>query len=317
MINWTTTAFIFPGQGSQTVGMGKDLSETFPIVRQTFEQADDILGFKLSGLCFDGPENDLNDTVNTQPALYVCGIATLRVLQQEVPAAIPGFVAGHSLGEFTALAAAEAVSFEEGLRLVRQRGQLMKEAGTKSPGAMAALLGLDAENVREICARASQQTGGILILANDNCPGQSVISGDEPTIEAGMSLAREAGARKVVKLAVSIASHSPLMESIAGEFRAVLEQTYFRAPDVPVYGNVNAAPLKDGESIRHELGMQLTSSVRWTESIQAIVAAGAESFIELGPKDVLSGLTKRIDRSKSGKPVNNLETFRKLLAENQ
>lgn len=317
MLTWKTAAFIFPGQGSQTVGMGQDLAEAYPVVRQTFEQADEILGFKLSELCFNGPENELNDTVNTQPALYTCGIAILRALQQELPSAMPGFVAGHSLGEFTALAAAGSLSFEDGLRLVHKRGQLMKEAGTKSPGAMAALLGLDAENVREVCARASQQTGGVLILANDNCPGQSVISGDEATIEAGMSLAREAGAKKVVKLAVSIASHSPLMESASAEFSDVLAKTTFQPPQMPVYGNVDAAPLKDVDAIRHELSLQLTHSVRWTETIQAMLAAGAETFIELGPKDVLSGLIKRIDRSKSGKPVNNLKTFQKLLAEAQ
>jgi [acyl-carrier-protein] S-malonyltransferase len=314
-MNWTTVAFVFPGQGSQTVGMGKDLADAYPIVRQTFEQADSILGFALSDLCFNGPEEALNDTINTQPALYVAGVAFLRVLQEELPVAVASFVAGHSLGEFTALAAAGAVSFEDGLRLVRERGRLMQAAGTQSPGAMAAVLGLDAPQVREICERASQQTGGVLILANDNCPGQNVISGDDATLEVGMQLLSEAKAKKVVKLAISIAAHSPLMESASAEFRQVLAATQFVAPRVPIYGNVDAAPLLDVAAIRRELDLQLTNSVRWTESVQAMIAAGAEVFLEFGPKDVLTGLLKRIDRSKSGKAINGAESLQKFLAE--
>jgi [acyl-carrier-protein] S-malonyltransferase len=314
-MDWTKIAYVFPGQGSQTVGMGKDVAEQYAVVRETFAQADDVLGVKLSALCFDGPEEPLSDTYNTQPALYVCGIALLRLVQQELPDAHAAFVAGHSLGEFTALAAAGALSFEDGLRLVRERGRLMQGAGTRSPGAMAALLGLDADAVRTLCQQASQQTGRTLVLANDNCPGQSVISGDEAALEVGMTLAKEAGAKKVVKLAVSIASHSPLMQSAADEFRTVLAATAFQPPRVPVYGNVEAAPLGGVEQIRRELELQLTHSVRWTESVQAMIAAGVEHFIELGPKDVLTSLLKRIDRSRSARAVNNLETFGKLLTD--
>ncbi len=316
-MDWTKVAFVFPGQGSQTVGMSKDLADAYTIVRQTFEQADDILGFALSNLCFDGPEDMLNDTINTQPALYTAGIATLRALQTELPSAVPSFVAGHSLGEFTALAAAGAVSFEDGLRLVRERGRLMQAAGTQSPGAMAAVLGLDASVVREVCIRASQQTGGVLILANDNCPGQNVISGDDATLEVGMQLLSEAKAKKVVKLPISIAAHSPLMESASAEFRQVLANTQFTTPRVPVYGNVDADSLRNVDAIRRELDLQLTNSVRWTESVQAMVSAGAEVFVELGPKDVLTGLLKRIDRSKSGKAINSAESLQKLVSENQ
>ncbi len=221
------------------------------------------------------------------------------------------------MGEFTALAAAGAVSFEDGLRLVRERGRLMQAAGTKRPGAMAAVLGLDAPQIREICAQASQQTGGVLILANDNCPGQSVISGDSATLEVGMQLLSEAKAKRVVKLAISIAAHSPLMESASAEFRQVLAATQFLTPGVPVYGNVDASPIADVDAIRHELDLQLTNSVRWTESVQAMVAAGADTFIELGPKDVLVGLLKRIDRSTSGKAINSVESLQKFAAENQ
>jgi [acyl-carrier-protein] S-malonyltransferase len=316
MVDWTKVAFVFPGQGSQTIGMGKDLT-AYPIVRQTFEQADDILGFKLSDLCFNGPETHLNDTINTQPALFTSGMAILRALKTELPDSSAVCVAGHSLGEFTALAAAGAVSFEAGLRLVRERGRLMKEAGEKSPGAMAALLGLEADQVRDVCNRASQQTDGVLILANDNCPGQSVISGDEATIEVGMKLAQDAGAKRVVKLAVSIASHSPLMEAASAEFRKAINATHFEVPQVPVYGNVDAAPLTDVEAIRRELDLQLTHSVRWTESARAMIVAGAELFLELGPKDVLTGLLKRIDRSKTGRAIDSAEALQKFVAESR
>ncbi len=313
MPDWSTTAFVFPGQGSQMVGMGRDFVEDHPIARQTFVEADDILGFSLSKLCFEGPEEDLNDTINTQPALYVSGIAILRVLQDRFPDAVAAFVAGHSLGEFTALVAAGAVSFEDGVRIVRERGRLMKEAGVKSPGAMAALLGLEAAVVRDLCTQASQQTGGVLVLANDNCPGQIVISGDEATLEYGVALAKEAGAKRAVKLAVSIAAHSPLMQPASADFRKALDNIAFKAPKVSVYGNVNAAPLISVEAIREELSMQLTSSVRWTESVQAMIAAGAQRFIEVGPKDVLSGLLKRIDRNIAGIALNSVEVLGQII----
>jgi [acyl-carrier-protein] S-malonyltransferase len=316
MTDWTKITFVFPGQGSQLAGMGKDLADAYPAARQVFEEADTVLGFSLSDLCFGATQETLDDTIHTQPALYTCGIATLRALQAELPGAVPAFVAGHSLGEFTALAAAGAMSFADGLKLVRERGRLMKEAGTQSPGAMAALLGLDAPQAREVCAQASSQTGGVLVLANDNCPGQMVISGDDATIEVGMKMAKEAGAKRALKLAVSIAAHSPLMESASAAFRQALLAITFHVPSIPVYGNVEAAPLKDVDSIRRELDMQLTHSVRWTETVQAMVAAGAEQFIELGPKDVLVGLLKRIDRSKSGTALNSAAALQTFVASN-
>lgn len=313
MADWSTTAFLFPGQGSQVVGMGQDLAAVYPIAKQTFDEADDLLGFSLSNLCFNGPAEELNDTLNTQPALYVCSLATLRVLQAELPEAVPAFAAGHSFGEFTALAAFGSLSFADGLALVRERGRLMKEAGTQYPGAMAAILSLEIDAVRDICERASAQTGGTLVVANDNCPGQIVISGDDATLEQALVLAKEAGARRALKLAVSIAAHSPLMQPASEEFRKAVEATSFSVPSVPVYGNVNAALLPTVEAIRAELGAQLTSPVRWRESMLAMIVDGAEQFVEIGPKDVLTGLMKRIDGDKATVNLNSAENLLKFV----
>ncbi len=311
MSDWAYTAFIFPGQGSQEVGMGADLAQAYPAALDVFRAADDLLGFEISQLCWHGPAEALDDTYNTQPALYVTGIATLQALEAEiVDVAPPAFMAGHSLGEITALAAAGAVSFEDGLQLVRERGRLMRQAGQENPGAMAALLGLSTADVQAICDQASQETGLALVMANDNCPGQVVISGDAAALERGMELAAEAGARRVVKLAVSIASHSPLMIPIQAAFRAALDEVTFLAPKVPVIGNVQAAPLVDAAAIREELGAQLTSSVRWTESIGALQAAGITRYVEIGPKDVLSGLVKRIDRQATRIALNSVDAVR-------
>lgn len=314
MIDWQTTALVFPGQGSQEVGMGADLVAAFPQAWQVFEQADAILGFSLSELCFHGPADNLNDTFNTQPALYVMGMALVRILEDACGATLaPLCMAGHSLGELTALAAAGAMSFEDGLRLVRERGRLMREATIRAPGAMAAVLGLERDDLATLCAEVSASTSQPLVIANDNCPGQLVISGDRFAVEQAIPLAEAKGAKRVVPLAVSVASHSPLMAAIAPEFEQALAAVPFQAPRVPVIGNVDAAPLQSPEAIRSELGAQLTSTVRWTESVQTMRALGVNTFIELGPKDVLSGLIKRIDRDAQRITLNSASSVQAFL----
>lgn len=296
------TAFLFPGQGSQEVGMLQELCQQYAVAHATFTEADDLLGIKLSELCFQGPEEQLTDTINAQPALLTSGVAILRVLQQELGDRIsqdagsgPTFVAGHSMGEYTALVATGCLTFADGLQLVRERGRLMKQAGVQQPGMMAAILGLDEAKVAMICAEASVQ-GGIAQVANDNCPGQVVISGDKAGMEAAMAALSAAGAKRVMPLAVSIAAHSPLMQPAAEELRAAIQATPLAVPVVPVIGNTTAQPLTTVAAIQDELTAQLTGSVRWTASMQTALAAGVKSFVELGPGDVLAGLIKRIDR---------------------
>lgn len=293
----TPLALLFPGQGSQAVGMGKELAERYPIAKALFDEADDVLGFSLSALCFSGPEENLTDTVNAQPALLVNSTAALAALQSELGRLpLPTFFAGHSMGEYSALVAAGSIGFADGLRLVRERGRLMKEAGEKAPGLMAAILGLDEFVVSQVCVDAQISSGGIVQVANDNCPGQVVISGNRVGMERAMADLEAAGARKVVALAVSIAAHSPLMAPAAAELQAAIDATPIHPPIAPVIGNTTATPLTSADSIRAELVAQLTGSVRWTASMQHAVDVGVETFIEVGPGDVLSGLLKRIAR---------------------
>lgn len=295
----TPTAYLFPGQGSQYVGMGHDLCDASPISRAVFAQADSVLGIGLSRLCFDGPAESLNDTLNTQPAILATSIAALRVLEER-GADNPAYVAGHSMGEFSALVAAGALSFEDGLRLVRERGRLMKQAGERNPGEMAAVLGLEREDVETICAAVREQSGEYVGIANDNCPGQLVISGTTDALERAMERAKERGARKVVRLTVSIAAHSPLMAGAATEFRRLLDATPFHEPAIPLVANATARPLSDPAEIRAALGRQLTSPVRWTESMRWMIRQGVICFVEVGPKDVLIGLLRRIERTVEG-----------------
>ena len=285
-----TIAFVFPSQGSQYVGMAQDLVAAYPDARAIFDQADATLGFAISSLCFNGPNDVLTDTINAQPALLTHGIAALHVLQTIKPDLAPAFVAGHSLGEYSALVAADALDFADALKLVRERGRVMKAAGEKTPGAMAALLGIDTAALEGVCAETGVQ------IANYNAPGQIVISGEKGALNRAVELAKARGAKRAIVLAVSIASHSRLMENAAREFANAVANTPMRAPKIPVISNVTAQPLNTVEEIRHELVAQLTSAVQWTKTIEYIAAQGVTTFIELGPKDVLAGLIRRINR---------------------
>ena len=277
------------------MGMGLELYQNTPEARAVFDQADQQLGFALSTLCFEGPEETLTDTVNQQPALFVTSLAMWqRMLAQDWP--MPAYMAGHSLGELSALTAAGALSFTDGLRLVRQRGELMKAAGEQEPGAMAAILALDMPIVTQICAQASEESGRSVQVANDNCPGQVVISGDEAALTRAMELAEAAQARKVVKLPITIAAHSRLMTSAAAAFAQAVDATPIQAPNVPVIGNVTAQPLTTPEQIRDELKAQLTAGVAWTDSMTYLLEQGVDSFVEVGPGDTLLSFMKRIDR---------------------
>lgn len=310
-----TTAFIFPGQGSQAVGMGRELATEYALAKQTFEEADDILGFALSRMMWDGPDVDLNDTVNTQPALYTHSVAAQRVFSHLYPGFMPASVAGHSLGELSALSASGALPFTDGLRLVRTRGELMKRAGEHSPGGMAAILGLDIPALEKVCAQASR-VDEIVQVANDNCPGQVVISGAKAAVERAIEGAKAAGAKRGIALAVSIAAHSPLMASIQDEWNQAVDTCTMTDPEIPVIGNVHARALSTTGELRSDIKAQMDSRVRWTESVGAMLKSGTQAFVEVGSGSVLIGLIRRIESSVAGYPLGNpadFEVFREQM----
>ena len=311
-LNLKNTAFIFPGQGSQSVGMGRELAAQYSIAKQTFEEADAILDFSLSRMMMEGAADELNDTVNTQPALFVHSIASYRAFSHLYPDLRPALLAGHSLGELSALSASEALSFEDGLRLVRKRGELMKHAGTLAPGLMAAILGVDIPTLDKVCLEAST-ADEVVQVANDNCPGQVVISGAKPAVERAMVGAKSAGAKRALPLAVSIAAHSPLMASIQEEWNEVVASVTFSAMSIPVVGNVHAAPLIDEASARADLIAQMQSRVRWTESVKYMAVQGINTFVEVGSGAVLGGLVKRIA---DGMIISSLGTPQDFIALN-
>jgi [acyl-carrier-protein] S-malonyltransferase len=303
--------YTFPGQGSQSVGMGRRLAEEYPQAYDTFKEADDLLGVNLSRLAWEGPVDELNDTVNTQPALFVHSVAVLRVIENVFPSLKPAYVAGHSMGELSALVAAKCLGFKDCLELVRTRGVLMKQAGERNPGGMAAILGMEISEVDRICSLSSA-TDEPVQIANDNCPGQVVISGASRAIQRAMDLANQAGAKRVIPLAVSIAAHSPLMEEAQDLFSQAVEHAPLTEPHIPMIGNVSARPLNTVAEIRSDLQAQLNSRVRWTESVQFIIASGVSIFLEIGNGNVLSGLLRRISKDAIGIPVGNPEDILKI-----
>ena len=301
----SATAFVFPGQNSHFVGMGRDLWDSGGAARALLERADQVLGFSLSALMFEGPEEDLIATQNQQPAILTHSAACLAVLQQR--GLQPQMVAGHSLGEYSALIAGGCLGFEDALRVVRRRGELMAAAGG---GAMAAVIGLDATVVEEACRRAEEV--GFVGVANYNCPGQVVVTGQPEAVREASRLLQEAGAKRVLPLRVSGAFHSPLMASAAERLRPVLEAAPFRDARVPLVGNVDARPRTSGDEIRAALAEQITSPVLWELSVRRMAEAGIDTFIEVGPGKVVSGLIRRIAGEARAEPAGTVEAIQAL-----
>lgn len=283
-------AYVFPGQGAQFTGMGKNLYDESPLAHDLFEKANEILGFRITDIMFSGSAEDLRQTKVTQPAIFLHSVLLAKTLGAEFQ---PEMVAGHSLGEFSALVASGALSFEDGLKLVHQRALAMQKACEAAPSTMAAILGLPDETVEAVCASITEE---VVVPANYNCPGQVVISGSNEGIDQACQKLTEAGAKRALKLSVGGAFHSPLMEPARLELAAAIEKTPFSKPVCPIYQNVNAKPQTDPEVIKQNLVAQLVSPVRWTQSVLAMVADGADSFTELGPGAVLQGLIKKINK---------------------
>jgi len=305
-----TFAALFPGQGSQSVGMLAELADAYPSVKQTYDEASEVLGFDLWDLVQNGPDTELNRTHNTQPAMLAAGVAVWRVWN-EAGGERPEAMAGHSLGEFTALVCAGALSFKDAISLVAERGRLMQEAVPEGMGAMAAILGLDDEIVIDLCSKAAQ--GDVVQAVNFNSPGQVVIAGSSDAVDRAIGLATEAGAKRAIRLPVSVPSHCDLMKPAADKLAEQLKAIEISSPEIPVIHNVDAAKHSDPDEIRAALSQQLYQPVRWVESVQKIAADGLSEMVEMGPGKVLMGLSRRIDRSITCMPVQDPDGLNKAL----
>ena len=310
-------AFVCPGQGSQTVGMGRTLAGESPAAAAVFADADDALGFSISELAWEGPAERLDLTENAQPALLATSMAILASLRERWAAAgqetpTPAFIAGHSMGQYSAMVAAGALSLADGVRLVRERGRLMQASGQGRDGAMAALIGLDDARLPELVAGASEH--GIFVVANRNAPGQVVVSGERPAIEAGAELAKSLGAKRAIVLPVSVAAHSPLMAEAAEGMRRALTDVAFRDPAVPLLANADAAPITTAEGCRAELVEHLTAGVDWIRIVELMTASGATTFVEVGPGRVLTGLIKRIAPDAEVIPADDPASLDRILS---
>lgn len=331
----TRIAFLFPGQGSQAVGMGADVFASSPSARRVFESADEALGFSLSRICFEGPDETLRETINTQPAIVAVSLALLAALQEAIAAAqstsvsawttplTPAFTAGHSVGEYAALVASGSLNLADALRLVRERGRLMHHEGTACPGSMAAIIAMDEDALREVCAEATAQASanasgshpgeGQVAIANHNAPGQIVISGELQALNLAMELARARGAKKVIPLAVSGAFHSPVMQPAAAGLAQAIAATTVNDASIPLIGNMSATPLTSAQDIQAELAGQIAASVQWTRSIEYLASEGVTTFIEIGPGQALTGMVKRIARGTTLMNVSNAGDIAKVV----
>jgi [acyl-carrier-protein] S-malonyltransferase len=324
-------AFLFPGQGSQSVGMGADIFAKSSAARQVFETVDEALGFSLSNLCFQGPEDVLRETINAQPAIVTVSLALLAALQEALSPdfswsspLVPSYTAGHSVGEYAALVASGAIDLRSAVILVRERGRLMHHEGTVCPGGMAAIIGMDEATLQEVCQQATADSAanlpphahpgqGQVTIANFNAPGQIVISGEQDALALAMELAKVRGAKRVIPLAVSGAFHSPVMRPAADGLALAVAGTNIHDANIPVIGNIEALPLTDAASIREELTQQIASSVQWTRTIELLVSVGVTTFLEIGPGQALAGMVKRIAKGTTTLNVSSVADIEKVV----